>query len=96
VVDGPEDVQSFSTTAALTPVWLFRRDGDDDLALIRTALEAWQAPAGDGYVWIAAEAQVARALRDHMLEERRHPKAWLKAAGYWVRGAAGASDKLEG
>jgi hypothetical protein len=31
-----------------------------------------------------------------MLAVRHHPKAWLKAAGYWVRGEAGASDKLEG
>ena len=26
----------------------------------------------------------------------RHPKAWLKASGYWVRGKAGESEKFEG
>jgi len=30
-----------------------------------------------------------------MLQERGHPKAWLKAAGYWVRGKAGESEKLD-
>lgn len=96
LVDGPEDIQHFATAAALTPVWLFRRNGEDDAALVLDALNAWKAPAGDGYVWIAAEAALARMVRDHMLDVRRHPKAWLKAAGYWVRGAAGTTDKLEG
>lgn len=95
LVDGPEDIQTFATAAALEPVWLFR-NGGDDADLLRDALERWPTPEGDGYVWIAAEAKAARALRDYMLNMRRHPKEWLKAAGYWVRGAAGATDKLEG
>lgn len=96
VVEGPEEVQAFSTAADLTPIWLFRRDGrGDDTTLLRSTLAALPPSVGDAYVWIAAEAQTARALRDFVLEERRHPKAWLKAAGYWVRGAAGTSDKMD-
>ena len=30
----------------------------------------------------------------HVLQDRGHPKAWLKAAGYWVRGKAGESEKF--
>ncbi|WP_455873456.1 SIP domain-containing protein [Rhizobium yanglingense] len=45
-------------------------------------------PAGDGYVWIACETLVAKRLRAIMVDERQHPKAWIKAAGYWKRGQA--------
>lgn len=104
VVDGPQDVQIFETAAVHQPVWVFRRDLPDlspgtpvdrDASALLAAVKAWSAPDGEGYVWIAAEAGVARTLRDHMLKERQHPKAWLKAAGYWVAGAAGTSDKMD-
>jgi NADPH-dependent ferric siderophore reductase len=96
VVDGPEEIQHFETQADWRPLWVFRSgEHADDAALLRRALESWQAPAGEGYVWIAAEARAARALRAYMLDERGHLKAWLKAAGYWVRGEAGATEKFE-
>ncbi|WP_274961624.1 MULTISPECIES: SIP domain-containing protein [Thioclava] len=44
------------------------------------------------FVWIAAEASVARALRDDLIA-RGHPKEWLKAAGYWIAGQADGSAK---
>jgi NADPH-dependent ferric siderophore reductase len=97
VVDGPQEAQHFETRADWRPVWVFRdRAQGDEGVLLREAARGWQAPEGDGYVWIAAEARAARLLRDYMLDERRHPKAWLKAAGYWVRGEAGAAEKFEG
>jgi NADPH-dependent ferric siderophore reductase len=97
VADAPDEVQVFSSRAAVSPVWTFR-DGApvDDVTLLRDALRAWQTPPGDGYVWIAAEARVARLLREYMLDERNHPKAWMRAAGYWVRGSAGAAERFEG
>ena len=95
IVDGPEEVQHFQTFADWRPIWAFRGGKDrDDSALLQTAFAKWQAPAGEGYVWIAAEAEVARSLRDTLLNDRGHPKAWLKASGYWVKGKPGAADKL--
>jgi NADPH-dependent ferric siderophore reductase len=96
VVDDAEEIQTFATRADLRPFWVERSGRDhDDASLLREALDRWAAPPGDGYAWIAAEAQVARALKAHMLEDRGHPKAWLKAAGYWVSGKAGESEKVE-
>ena len=90
------EAQTFVTRADWRPTWVFReKEGRDDAALIRSALDAWRAPDGDGYVWIAAEAAAARTLRRHVFEERGWPKAWLKAAGYWVRGKAGESEKFD-
>jgi NADPH-dependent ferric siderophore reductase len=97
VADGPEEVQSFTSRAAVTPIWTYRHGtADDDATLLRDALRQWRKPDGDGYVWIAAEARVARLLREHMLEERGHPKGWIRAAGYWVRGSAGVAERFEG
>ena len=94
IVDGPEERQNFETRADWRPIWLFR-DGAGDGERLRQALWEWTAPEGEGYVWIAAEAKAARAAKDYMLGERRHPPAWLKASGYWVAGAAGVSEKFE-
>ncbi|AJD41794.1 siderophore-interacting protein [Rhizobium gallicum bv. gallicum R602sp] len=50
---------------------------------------AWpHAPAGDGYVWIACETLAAKRPGAIMVDERQHPKAWIKAAGYRQRGQA--------
>jgi NADPH-dependent ferric siderophore reductase len=96
LVDGPEELQALETRADWRPIWLSRSRSDrDDAALFSEALARWPTPPGDGYVWIAAEAGAARRLKATMLEERGHSKAWLKAAGYWVRGKAGESEKLD-
>ena len=58
-----------------------------------TAAQALDLPEGRGFVWIAAEARVAKALKHHFLNDRGHPGPELKAAGYWVAGTAGESDK---
>lgn len=96
VVEDEAEVQAIATRARWTPIWLYRqgRAGDDAERLL-AALEAWQAPAGDGFAFVAAEAAVARRLKDYLIVVRHHPKAWLKAAGYWVRGKAGAAEKLD-
>ena len=92
-IDGEADRQAIDTRSAWHPRWITRdRDGADDAVSLGRALAAFDWPSGDGFVWIAAEAQVARALKATVLE-RGHPPGWLKAAGYWVRGQPGTSDK---
>ena len=94
LVDCLADAQDVCTEANWTPHWVERDGRTDDSRLLRDALARYRLPPGDGYVWIGAEAAVARALRTELVEARGHPKSWLKAAGYWVRGAAGAHEKL--
>ena len=65
-----------------------------DPAALLNALRAQPLPEGT-FVWIAAEAQVARTLRTHLLEERGHPLGWLKASGYWVHGKANTTEKFD-
>jgi len=75
VVADPGEVQPVETAARHRPLWVFRSGhGDSDASLLREALAQWQPPEGDGYVWIAGEAQTARALKTEMIE-RGHPQA---------------------
>jgi NADPH-dependent ferric siderophore reductase len=38
---------------------------------------------------------VARALRTYVVEALGQPKAWVKAAGYWVLGEADAHVRID-
>ena len=63
-----------------------------DPAALLAAVEAMPLTA-DTFVWIAAEAQVARALKQHFFAGRGHDPQWIKASGYWVKGVADGSAK---
>jgi NADPH-dependent ferric siderophore reductase len=58
------------------------------------ALRAVQFPVGRCFVWVAAESQVARTIRRYLTDERGIDKRWVKAAGYWQRGATGVHDNI--
>ncbi len=87
-VDGDGERQEFATRADWMPRWVFRANASDDAALLRRSLARITLPRGDGFVWIAAEANVARDLKDEIIDRLGHPPAWLKSSGYWTRGAA--------
>lgn len=93
-VPGAADEQVFSTPATHVAHWVHRPVSEAaDPAPLLAAAKDLALPEGKGFLWIAAEARVARALRDHFEHECGHPKGWLKAAGYWTLGQADASDK---
>jgi NADPH-dependent ferric siderophore reductase len=93
VIDGDVERQMFEARASWTPVWIERGpDAADDGALFIAALADLELPPGDGYVWIAAEALAARAVRGYITETRGHPAAWIRSSGYWVRGTPGAHE----
>ena len=96
VTGSEEEEHSFASKAAHRALWVHRPAAQaDDPAPLLAALKRLELPPGDGFIWIAAEGTVARALRRHVLEEMRHPMSWLKASGYWVKGRADVSEKLE-
>ena len=59
------------------------------------ALKRLELPLGEGFVWIAAEAKVARAARDYTVNVRRHSRQWLRASGYWIEGRSDAYERLD-
>lgn len=96
VVDDMAEAQRIETRAAWTAHWVCRGEepGDDAERLLRAA-RTLAFPPGDGFIWIAAEAKVAKALRRYFSEERQHPLTWMRASGYWSRGRSGAHETLD-
>ena len=96
-VDAAAEIQTFETAARWRGHWLCRdTEGADDTANAQRAIDLLFPKQGDGFVWIAGEAQFARALRHHVLTRHHHPVQGMKAAGYWIRGAEGAHQPLDG
>ncbi|MBP2498308.1 NADPH-dependent ferric siderophore reductase [Methylobacterium sp. PvP062] len=95
-IAGQAEEQRFDTAAAHRAIWVHRPLGEaDDPARVLDALAKIILPPGDGFVWAAAEAGVARAIRVQV-EALGHPSAWLKASGYWKKGVADVHEKIEG
>ncbi|MFC4276588.1 siderophore-interacting protein [Achromobacter aloeverae] len=96
IVPGAEDEQRFDTRADHTALWVHRPpEHADDAAPVMQALKSVALPPGDGYVWAAAEAGVAKAIRGYLRDEIDHPRAWTKVVGYWKKGQADAHEKFE-
>jgi NADPH-dependent ferric siderophore reductase len=94
-VSDRQDEQSFRSHGQLNTVWVHRPlAAAADAAPLLAALEKIDI-APETFAWIAAEASVARAVRTYLTQERDHPLAWLKAAGYWLKGQADAHEKIE-
>lgn len=95
-VSGPAEEQQFATLARHKAIWVHRPLARaNDPAPLLEALKAFTPPPGDGFVWIAAEAGVARAARAHVVEGMGHKLQWLKASGYWLKGKADTTEKFE-
>lgn len=94
-VENADDRLPIPDRAGLTMLWSPRADDPAaDADRLLGLLDAQPLPPGDGFVWIGAEATVARAVRAVVLGRLGHPAAWTKASGYWVAGAAGAHEKI--
>ncbi len=88
-VVGPEEEQKFQSRANVAATWVHRPlSHAEDPAPLLDAVRALTLPnSGDGYVWAAGESQTAKLLRRHLIDDRGLNNKWLKAAGYWKRGA---------
>ncbi|GCD88455.1 siderophore-interacting protein [Nocardioides sp. LS1] len=59
-------------------------EGASDLA---AAVEAIDWPAGEGYFWMAGESAQMRAIRKHLMRDRKLPSTAYDVMGYWRGGA---------
>lgn len=85
LVGGPQSELRLPSRSHVELNWI-HRDGSaiEDAAAVEAALAGWSSPDGDGFVFIAAEAEAARRTRE-LLEARGHNPAWLKSKGYWTK-----------
>lgn len=75
--------------------WVAREPaGQPPASALIEALRRRGAFAPRTFFWIAGESRTARALRSYLRAERGVDLAWIKASGYWQRGAPGAHEKI--
>jgi NADPH-dependent ferric siderophore reductase len=94
-VDGSDDHLSFESAADVSVTWAHRGDaapGASDV-LART-LKTLPLPAGDYYAWVACESVIAKALRAQLIADHGANPKWMRAAGYWRRGAVAVHDTI--
>lgn len=93
--DGMEHRIALPEREGLAIQWVHRTPATSDATALVEAVGTAALPAGEGFVWIAAEAEAARAVRTHVVERLDQPNAWVKASGYWISGAEGEQTRIE-
>jgi NADPH-dependent ferric siderophore reductase len=84
-VSGPQAEIELTSRAALQVTWCHR--GDAVASGLPAALRTLPPlPAGEGYVWAAAESSVVRSLREQIVSVRGIEPSRVRAAAYWKRG----------
>ncbi|HTU64930.1 MAG TPA: siderophore-interacting protein [Steroidobacteraceae bacterium] len=95
VLETASDVQQAlsSGNPSLRIVWIAKARGPADGGVLIDVLRGLELPERC-FAWVAHESKVARAIRRHLVDVRGFDPGWVKAAGYWQRGAAGTHDHL--
>ncbi len=95
-VDGAGEELKFDSQADVTVSWVHRNGAaagaSDSLA---KKLATLKLPSGDYYAWVACESLVAKALRRQLIADHGANPKWMRAAGYWRRGAVAVHDVIE-
>ncbi|UZI29068.1 siderophore-interacting protein [Streptomyces sp. VB1] len=82
VAEAEEERELPSAAGGSEVRWVHRDRGGSLVAAVREA-----GPGLDGVdaAWVAGESSAVRALRRHLVEERRLPRAAVEFSGYWRR-----------
>lgn len=95
-VDGAADEIAFATKADATVIWAHRNGASASASdVLARKLAASKFPSGDYYAWIACESLTAKALRAQLLADHHANPKWMRAAGYWRRGAVAIHEVFE-
>ncbi|RZL61299.1 MAG: siderophore-interacting protein [Variovorax sp.] len=92
-VDSEADEVPMPTRADLGLQWVHRRGAEPgSTSGLLEALQKLTMPVGDFHAWVGCESAAAKALRAHLVSERGANPKWVRASGYWRRGAAATHD----
>ena len=92
-VDSAADGIPFGTQAELTLRWVHREGAAPGLSSVLVdTLKTMTLPTGDFHAWVGCESAIAKALRAHLVGERGANPKWVRASGYWRRGAVATHD----
>ena len=95
-IDSPADQVALATKADATVIWAHRNGaaaGESDV--LAKKLATLKFPSGDYYAWVACELLTAKALRQQLIADHGANPKWMRAAGYWRRGAVAIHDVFE-
>jgi NADPH-dependent ferric siderophore reductase len=96
-VDGPADQVALASAADVTFTWALRNGAEAGATdVLARALATTSLPAGDYYAWVACESLTAKALRAQLIADHGANPKWMRAAGYWRRGAVAVHDTHDG
>ena len=62
---------------------------------IVAAFRAMQLPGGDGFIWCAGEARMARQVRDVLFVDKGFSREAARISAYWKQGASAHHENLE-
>ncbi|WP_243059059.1 siderophore-interacting protein [Nocardioides sp. SR21] len=85
VCDGAEHEVALDCPGRLDLAWLHRTGAEDDVDLLADAVADLEFPAGRVHAFIHGEAEEIRAIRRHLLSDRRLPRADMSCSPYWRR-----------
>jgi len=92
-VDGADDEIDFTAAAAATVTWTHRNGAAAGASEgLSKALAKMVLPSGDYYAWVACESLTAKALRHQLITDHGANPKWMRAAGYWRRGATAVHE----
>lgn len=92
-VDNPADQVSFETAANVTITWAYRGGAEAGTTdVLAKALSTLSLPTGEYYAWVACESLTAKTLRAQLIADHDANPKWIRAAGYWRRGAVAVHE----
>jgi NADPH-dependent ferric siderophore reductase len=95
-VDNPADQVAFATAADVTVTWAHRNGAEAGASdVLARTLQTLTLPEGDYYAWVACESLAAKALRAQLIAGHGANPKWIRAAGYWRRGAVAVHDTFD-
>ncbi|MFG1293130.1 siderophore-interacting protein [Xanthobacter versatilis] len=94
-VEGEADELPFETNAVATIHWVHRGKALPNATPLVEALKTIPFPGGEYHAWIAGESETAKQLRQALIAEHGANPKWVRASGYWRRGATAVHDSLD-
>jgi NADPH-dependent ferric siderophore reductase len=92
-VDNAADELEFASAADVSVTWAHRNGAEAGTSdVLARTLKSMKLPEGDYYAWVAAESLIAKALRAQLIADHGANPKWMRAAGYWRRGAVAVHD----
>ncbi len=92
-VDSAADEVPLPSAADVTVTYVHRNGAEPGTTgTLARALASLTFPTGDYYAWVACESLIAKTLRAQLIADHGANPKWIRAAGYWRRGAVAVHE----